>query len=116
MFGHATYLIFELAWGLPVLAIQWIAGSRRLWTMRRIILTAVVLATTYLSLADSFAIAVHIWRLHTDRIVNIRVVNLPIEEIIFFLLTNAMVAQSVVLVLPGWPFKRWRGREEDSAS
>jgi lycopene cyclase domain-containing protein len=96
---HATYLAFELIWATPVLALQWIVGRRALAIRGRVLLISVMLPTIYLSLADSVAIAHGIWTLHGDRILDIRLGNLPIEEAIFFLLTNAMVAQSVVLVL-----------------
>jgi lycopene cyclase domain-containing protein len=100
MFGHVTYLFFELAWAVPVIALQWLVGRRRLWSVRWILLLSVVLPTAYLVAADSVAIAQGIWTLHADRIVGVRVGNVPLEEAIFFLLTNSMVAQSVLLVLP----------------
>lgn len=103
MFGHATYLIFELGWGLPVLALQWVAGHRRLWEARSVLLLAVAIPTLYLTVADGVAIANGVWTLHGDRIVNVRIGDVPLEECIFFLLTNAMVVQSVLLV----GFARW---------
>jgi lycopene beta-cyclase len=96
--GHATYLVFELLWALPVLALQAIVGGRGLVARGRVLVVAVLLPTIYLSIADSVAIAHGIWLIHGDRTAGLRLGNLPIEEVIFFLLTNAMVAQSVILV------------------
>ncbi len=91
-------MLFELGWVLPVLMLQWVLGYRLLWRARIVVLLAIVLPTTYLSLADGIAIANGIWTLHANRIVGIRIGDVPIEEIIFFAVTNTMVAQSVVLV------------------
>lgn len=98
MFGHATYLIFELTWGIPVLALQWAAGRRRLWEARNVLLLAVALPTLYLTTADGIAIANGVWTLHSNRIMNVRIGDVPLEEGIFFLITNAMVVQSILLV------------------
>jgi lycopene cyclase domain-containing protein len=101
MLGHATYLVLEVAWALPVLALQWLVGRRRLRQRWRTLLLAVAVATLYLACADAVAIANGIWALHANRIVGLRVGDVPIEEIIFFLLTNAMVVQSVLLIMGG---------------
>lgn len=98
MLGHLTYLTFELGWALPVLALQWIAGRRVLWQRRRVLVAAVCVSTAYLSCADGVAIAHGIWSLHAPRILGVRLGDLPVEEAIFFLLTNAMVVQSILLV------------------
>jgi lycopene cyclase domain-containing protein len=104
MAGHLTYLLFELVWAIPVLAIQWVVGRRQIWQRRRVLLVTVALSTLYLSCADSVAIAHGIWTLHAGRIVGLRFGNLPVEESLFFLLTNAMVVQSVILL------STWRRR------
>lgn len=97
---HLTYLFLELAWAVPVLGIQWLVGWRGLSQHRGALLVAVIIPTVYLSAIDSVAIANGIWALHDDRLVGWRIGDLPLEEAIFFLLTNAMVAQTVVLVGP----------------
>jgi lycopene cyclase domain-containing protein len=107
MLGHATYLVFEVGWALPVLALQWIVGRRRLRQRWRTLLLAVTIATLYLACADGVAIANGIWTLHADRIVGVRIVDVPIEEIIFFLLTNAMVVQSILVIHPEPSTGRW---------
>jgi lycopene cyclase domain-containing protein len=106
--GQATYLAFELVWAAPVLAIQWLAGPRSLWASRRLLLPAIGAATLYLSLADAFAIANGIWSLSPQRTVGVAVGPLPLEEVLFFLLTNAMVIQSMVLLRSEEPRRRIR--------
>lgn len=98
MLGRLTYLVFELAWALPVLALQWAAGWKMLWRRRRTLVLALVVPTVYLSCADGIAIANGIWTLHASRILGLRFGNVPLEEVVFFMLTNAMVADSIVLL------------------
>ncbi|MGH2441579.1 MAG: lycopene cyclase domain-containing protein [Chloroflexota bacterium] len=98
MFGHLTYLVFELAWGLPVLILQWSVGGAVLWHNRGVLLGAVLAASAYLSIADGVAIQSGIWYLHSSRLVGLNVASVPVEEMIFFVLTNAMIVQTVILL------------------
>jgi lycopene cyclase domain-containing protein len=98
MFGHFTYLAFELGWALPVVTLHWLVGWRRLLPRLRLLVLATALPTIYLSLADSLALHAGIWTLHSDRIVGWHVGNVPIEEIVFFLVSNLIVVQSVLLL------------------
>ncbi|HLJ69494.1 MAG TPA: lycopene cyclase domain-containing protein [Chloroflexota bacterium] len=97
MFGHATYLTLELVWAAPVLIVQWAAGNRILWTCRVRVALAILVPTIYLSCADAVALANGIWLLHRNRILGFMIGNVPVEETIFFLLTNAMVVQTIAL-------------------
>lgn len=101
MFGNWTYLVFELCWAVPVLGLHWALDRRRLKAHLSVLLLVVAVMTTYLSAADSVAIHAGIWRLHRDRVVGVYLGNVPIEESIFFLATNLMVAQSLILLRPG---------------
>ncbi len=97
MLGHFTYLIFELGWAVPVIVLQWFVGRRQLWERRLTLTLSVSIATVYLSTVDAVAISQGIWTLHHDRIVDLYVFNVPLEEIVFFLVTSVMVVQSVLL-------------------
>ena len=97
MFGTWTYLTFELGWACPVIFLQWAVGWKILRSRHKPLFWSVLIATVYLSATDGIAIASGIWALHRDRITGIYVGNVPIEEIIFFLLTNLLVVQSVLL-------------------
>ncbi|HVA91274.1 MAG TPA: lycopene cyclase domain-containing protein [Chloroflexota bacterium] len=98
MFGHQTYLVFELGWALPVLFVHWVVGWRRLAPRLGVILAAAVGATAYLSIADGVAIHAGIWTLHANRILGPAIDRVPLEESLFFFLTNLMVAQTMVLL------------------
>lgn len=99
MFGHFTYLILELGWALPIIALQWAVGLPELWRARRRWLTATLIPTIYLSLADRLALGDGIWTIHADRSTGITIGGLPLEEGLFFLLTNLMVVQALILFL-----------------
>jgi putative membrane protein len=95
--SHLTYLAMLLPWALPVIALQWAVGWRALRQRLRVIVVAALVTTAYLSAADAVAITQGIWTIHSERIVGARIGAVPIEEVLFFLLTNLMVIQSVVL-------------------
>ncbi|GAC1464153.1 MAG: hypothetical protein PVSMB7_06830 [Chloroflexota bacterium] len=103
MIGRFTYIVFEITWALPVLAVQWLVGWRVLWLHRRLLLVVLGIATVYLSIADGIAIASGIWTLHRNRILGVCILDVPLEEVVFFLATNAMVAQSIILLYDGRP-------------
>ncbi len=53
--------------------------------------------TLYLCAADALAIRVGIWHLSPTLTTNVWLGGLPLEEGVFFLLTNIMVVQGVLL-------------------
>ena len=118
--GHLTYLIMELAWALPVIAGQWALGHRTLRARWRLLVAGVLIPTAYLSAADALAIRVGIWSLNPERTLGIWIGGLPLEEGVFFLLTNTMVVQGLLLIVGPDPlttrFRRQQqveaGREE----
>lgn len=97
MFGHFTYLVLELSWALPVLALQWAVGLPELWRARRLWAIATLIPTIYLCLVDRLALGNGIWTIHEDRSTGISLGGLPLEEALFFLLTNLMVVQALIL-------------------
>jgi lycopene cyclase domain-containing protein len=100
--GHFTYLVMELVWALPVIALQWALGHRVLRARFRVLALGVLIPTLYLSTADALAIRVGIWTLNPERTLGIWIGGLPIEEAVFFFLTNTMVVQGLILALePG---------------
>ncbi len=98
MFGHLTYLIFELVWALPVIAGMWAIGRAPLRRARRLLVVGTLAPTLYFSAADAVAIHNHIWTLNPERIVGLRLGPLPLEEAVFFLVTNLMTVQGFVLL------------------
>jgi lycopene cyclase domain-containing protein len=104
---HWTYLAYELAWALPVIAVQWVAAGRELWRRRRLLTAAVIIATLYLGACDAFALGHGIWRVDSSRVVGVYAGALPLEEFVFYFVTNIMAAQGFVLIAG---FLRERGR------
>jgi lycopene cyclase domain-containing protein len=97
MWGHLTYLGLLLPWALPVVALQWVAGHAALRRRLAPLLLGTLLPTAYLVGSDAVALSQGIWTIHRDRVVGVFLGNVPIEEALFFLLTDLMVAQSVIL-------------------
>ena len=90
----------ELVWAFIPLSIQLGFGADVLWHYRRHIAWTLVPATVYLSLADAFAIGSGTWSISPDQSNGIAIVGiLPIEELIFFLLTTALVVFGMTLML-----------------
>ena len=97
---HSTlYLGLVLAWASPVLLLQWVIGSATLWTMKRIWLFGTLIPTLYLWIADRIAIGNGIWQISDTYTTGLQLFGLPIEEATFFLVTNLLVSQGVLLFL-----------------
>ena len=97
--GHALYLGLILAWCGPILTgMAWIGGDR-FWAQRRLWLVAVGIPTVYLWVADRTAIDLGIWDIADATSLGWDPLGLPIEEAVFFLVTNIMVVQGLLLFL-----------------
>lgn len=93
-----TYLALELGWALPPIISQWLVGWKFLQRQRRAWLLGILVLTTYLSLADSTALGI-VWTIAPAKSLGIFIGNVPIEEVVFFLLTNTLVIQSIILLM-----------------
>jgi lycopene cyclase domain-containing protein len=96
--GQLTYLLLELVWAVPVIAGQWALGHRALRRHWRVLLIGVAVPTLYFSAADALAIRVGIWTLNPELTLGLRVGGLPLEEAVFFFVTNVMVVQGLILL------------------
>jgi lycopene cyclase domain-containing protein len=94
-----TYLALLLGWALPVIGLHWLVGAPELRRKLPLLAVAVLVPTVYLSLADAAAIGAGVWEISHDLTIGWRAGSLVFEEIVFFFLTNVMVAQSIVLLL-----------------
>jgi lycopene cyclase domain-containing protein len=95
-----NYLALELVWALPPIALQLAFGADILWRYRRLVFTALLSLTLYLSTADALAINWGTWTINSQKSLGILLGGtLPIEEFLFFLLTNALITFGVVLIL-----------------
>jgi lycopene cyclase domain-containing protein len=111
--GAATYLGLILLWAGPALAFQRLAGGRVLAARRRLRLLAIGVPTLYLWAADAFAIRDGIWRIAPEATIGVGAGGLPLEEAVFFLLTNVLVVDGILLVIAG-RMRLGRGRVIDS--
>ena len=94
------YMGLELAWALPPIALQLAFGADILWRYRRLVILGIVPMTLYLSTADAIAINGGIWTINPEKSVDLLLGGiLPIEEFLFFLLTNTLVTFGITLVL-----------------
>jgi lycopene cyclase domain-containing protein len=99
-----TYLGMILAWAAPVLAAQWAVAGGRIGATPRTFALAVAVPTLYLWMADAIAIRLGIWRISETQTLGIRFGPLPLEEAAFFLATNLLVVQGLMLFLH--PFRK----------
>jgi lycopene cyclase domain-containing protein len=93
------YLGLVLTWSCPLLAGMWLYGGEVLWAHRRILFYAVGLSTLYLWAADAIAIHLGIWTISEDATLGLKVGSLPLEEALFFLVTNLLVTKGILLLL-----------------
>lgn len=98
-FEKGTYLGLILAWAAPVLALQWAYAGREIWARRRVFALAVIVPTLYLWMADAVAIHLEIWRISPAHTLGPSLGVLPLEEAVFFLVTNLLVVQGMILFL-----------------
>ncbi len=96
-----SYLNHILLWMLPVVIGQWGIGGKILWRNHRAILFPVMIASLYLTFADSFAIRSGIWFFDPNQHLAWNIgPYVPVEEILFFAISSLMVSQSIILFLP----------------
>lgn len=101
IFGLKTdqyfYLSLILVWATPILLIQFLFGAKYLFMNMRIFILSFLPPTLYLWAADFYAIKEGIWSISTTYTTGINLGVLPVEEMVFFLVTNLMVAQGLLL-------------------
>jgi len=103
-----TYLALELVWALPPIALQVAVGGDVLWRNRRAVLAALLSVTLFLSAGDLLAIRAGIWTIDPHQSLNLFIGGgLPIEEVVFFLLSNTLVVFGLTLSLAPEAWERW---------
>ena len=92
-----TYFALLLGWALPPIVLQWVAGWKWLNQHRSVWFLGILIPTLWLVFADSTALEV-VWTIAPDKRTGLMLQNVPLEEAIFFLLTNTLVVQSFMLL------------------
>ena len=106
---EGMYFGLIAAWAAPVLAFQWAFGGDLLVRRWRVVLPGFAVPTLYLWLADRLALALGIWWIAPEFSSGMGVLGLPLEEALFFLLTNLLVVFGVVLALERAALRRLQG-------
>lgn len=95
-----TYLALQLVWALPPVMLQVAIGGDILWRYRHLILTGIAPPTLYLAAADALAINSGTWIIDPQQSLNLLIGGvLPLEEFLFFLVTNVLLVFGMTLLL-----------------
>lgn len=95
-----TYLGLILVWALPPIMLQIAFGGDILARHGRFVLTAILTITLYLGVADYLAIGWGIWTINPAQSLPLLIGGvLPVEEVLFFLVTDVLVVFGVTLLL-----------------
>jgi lycopene beta-cyclase len=99
-YNQGTYTALILVWALPPIMIQVGWGGQILWQYRRLVLTTLISVTLYLAVTDSLAIGLGIWTIDPNQSFNWFIFGLlPVEEFIFFVVTNTLLTFGITLAL-----------------
>lgn len=97
--GPGTYLTLILSWALIPVLIQIAFGADILLANWRLLLAAILPPTLYFWLVDAIAIASGTWTIDPAQTTGVKVGPLPLEEMVFFLMTNLIIVFGVTLML-----------------
>jgi lycopene cyclase domain-containing protein len=104
-----TYVGLILLWAIPPIMLQTSVGADVLWRCRRLLVASIISLTVYLSAADFLAIGNGIWTIDPAQSLQIYLGGvLPLEEFVFFLVTNTLLAFGLSLVLSVFTQQRVR--------
>lgn len=96
-----AYLLYLLAWALPFILLQLILLVRhykeRSGAVLKAVLPPALIIGTYLSVADHLAISEGIWNFGAGKHLGVYVGVVPLEEVLFFLLTSILVSLGLAL-------------------
>lgn len=104
----STYLALILVWALPPILLQLVFGADFLIAQWRILTLAILLPTIYLWFVDALAIRWSTWTIDPIQTTGIKLGLLPIEEMLFFLVTNILIVFGVTLFLSPYSLPRFR--------
>ncbi len=98
-FEQGTYFGLILVWACPVLLLHWVVGGSWLAGNLKLVAWGVLPPTLYFWVADWVAIHSGAWYISPALSLGPSLVGLPLEEAVFFLVTNVMVVQGLYLYL-----------------
>jgi len=95
--ARGLYFGLILVWAAPVIGLHWLYGGDHLWRSRRWLRRAILMPTVYLWVVDRIAIEWQIWHISAEYSTGWNLLGLPLEEALFFLLTNVFIVQGLIL-------------------
>ncbi len=104
------YLDLILIWALPPIMLQLLYGADILWEKKFPLFLIIITLTAYLSVVDTIAISADIWTIALNTSTGILLGGiLPIEELLFFLVTNMLIIFGLTLIVSQKSISRFRG-------
>jgi lycopene cyclase domain-containing protein len=104
---HWTYLSIILFWALPPIIVQVLFGGDILWHYRKLVLWSLFVPGIYLSLMDIVALEAGTWSISPSQTTGILFFGiLPLEEMVFFFVTNILLTFGMTLLLASVSQKR----------
>ena len=95
-----TYLAIILFWALPPIILQMLFGADILWHYRKLVFWAIAVPGAYLSLTDISALKDTTWSISPTQTTGIYFFGiLPLEEVVFFFITNILLTFGMTLLL-----------------
>lgn len=101
MDSRYAYLTHLLAWSLPILVAQfvtlWWVHRENFGRVLKALLPPALIVSAWLIAADHLAISAGIWRFGEGKHLGVKLLSVPIEEVLFFIITNLLVAFGLAL-------------------
>ena len=95
-----TYLSITLFWALPAIFPQLLYGADILWHYRKLVFFSILVPSAYLSLMDVFALSDTTWSISPEQTIGMLFFGiLPLEEVVFFFITNILITFGMTLLL-----------------
>jgi lycopene beta-cyclase len=95
-----SYLSIILFWALPPIFLQSLFGADILWRYRKLVFWGIAAPGTYLSLIDIVALKETTWSISASQTTGILFFGiLPLEEVVFFFVTNMLITFGMTLLL-----------------
>jgi lycopene cyclase domain-containing protein len=119
-FGPDSWNYFGIIffWALPPILLQLLFGADILWHYRKLVFWTVIPPALYLSLADVVALKATTWSISPSQTLGINFFGiLPLEEVAFFFITNALIGFGLTLMLSNISQQRlanWRSRNTEA--
>ena len=108
-----TYLSIILFWALPAVLPQLLFGADILWHYRKLVFWGILVPGTYLSLMDIVALTDTTWSISRSQTTGILFFGLlPLEEVVFFFITNVLIINGMTLLLANVSERRLAGLKQ----